>query len=237
MPQRVFTSEDQLAFADLSGDFNPLHLDPVLARRLLFGRQVVHGLHALLWSLDNHLKSLAQPLELRTVKASFQAGIGVGQTVCCLVTPQDEYQAAIQLKADNTPAVWIDITWGPLRHHWLDTLPKTSPEPEKCRQRSIEEVAAASGNISLYFNGDRAGGLFPNLIRVLPPMQLAALLATTRLVGMECPGYHSIYSSLNLTFFPNNAGGSNLNYHVTDCNTRLALVSMDVDAAGLKGQV
>ena len=237
MTQHVFTSDDQLAFAKLSGDYNPLHLDPVLARRLLFGRQVVHGLHALLWCLDYHLKSRTQPLALRTVKANFQAGIGVGQTVCCLVTPQDEYQAAIQLEADNTPAVWIDITWRPLRHHWLDTLPKTSPEPEKCRQRSIEEVAAASGNISLYFNGDRAGGLFPNLIRVLPPMQLAALLATTRLVGMECPGYHSIYSSLNLTFFPNNAGGSNLNYHVTDCNTRLALVSMDVEAPVLKGQV
>ena len=30
-------------------------------------------------------------------------------------------------------------------------------------------------------DGDLAGGLFPNLVRVLPPMQLAALLATTRL--------------------------------------------------------
>jgi len=66
MPQRVFTSDDQLAFAKLSGDYNPLHLDPVLARRLLFGRQVVHGLHALLWSLNyhlsfcNHLKSILQ---------------------------------------------------------------------------------------------------------------------------------------------------------------------------------
>ena len=103
MTQRVFTSDDQLAFAKLSGDYNPLHLDPVLARRLLFGRQVVHGLHALLWSLDDHLKSRRQPLELRTVKANFQAGIGVGQTVRCRVTPQDEYRVAIQLETDSTP--------------------------------------------------------------------------------------------------------------------------------------
>ena len=58
MTQRIFTSDDQLAFAKLSGDYNPLHLDPVLARRLIFGHQVVHGVHALLWSLDDHLKSL-----------------------------------------------------------------------------------------------------------------------------------------------------------------------------------
>jgi hypothetical protein len=112
-----------------------------------------------------------------------------------------------------------------------------SAEPEKCRERSIEEVAAASGNVTLYFNGDLADGLLPNLIRVLPPMQLAALLATTRLVGMECPGHHSIYSSLSLAFFSASTGVSNLNYQVTDCNKRLALVSMDVDAPGMKGQV
>jgi hypothetical protein len=237
MPQRVFTSEDQTAFAKLSGDRNPLHLDPVLARRLLFGRQVVHGLHALLWGLDYHLNSRKQPLELRVVKANFQAGIGVGQTVHCKVTLPDEHRVAIQLETDSTPAAWIEIALGPLRHPQRGTLPKMSPDPETCRERLIEEVAAASGNVALYFDGDLAGGLFPNLIRLLPPMQLAALLATTRLVGMTCPGQNSIYSSLDLDFFSDNAGVPNLNYHVTDCNTRLALVSMDVETPGMKGQV
>ena len=153
------------------------------------------------------------------------------------MTPQDEYRVAIQLETDNSPAVWIEISWSPSRQHWSGTLPKMSPDPETCRERSIEEVAAASGNVALYFNGDLAGGLFPNLIRVLPPMQLAALLATTRLVGMECPGHHSIYSSFDLAFFSDTAGNQNLNYLVTDCNKRLALVSMDVDAPGMSGQV
>jgi hypothetical protein len=98
-------------------------------------------------------------------------------------------------------------------------------------------MTAASGDVALYLNDDLAGGLFPNLIRVLPLMQLAALLATTRLVGMVCPGQHSIYSSLDLAFFSDNAGLPTLNYHVTDCNTRLALVSMGVETAGMKGQV
>jgi acyl dehydratase len=57
MTQHVFTSDDQLAFAKLSGDYNPLHTDPVLARRLLFGRQIVHGLHALLWGADHFFKT------------------------------------------------------------------------------------------------------------------------------------------------------------------------------------
>ena len=237
MTQRVFTSDDQLAFAKLSGDFNPLHLDPVLARRLVFGRQLVHGLHALLWSLDFHFKPQGQPLELRSAKANFQAGIGVGQTVHRRVSLQDDNQVAVQMETDSTQAAWIEVTWRPSRQQRTGALPEMSPEPEKCRIRSIEELAAASGTVALYFNGGLAGRLFPNLIRVLPPMQLAALLATTRLVGMECPGHHSIYSSLNLAFVSNRDGAASLNYHVTDCNKRLALVALDVEAPQMKGQV
>jgi hypothetical protein len=237
MTQRVFTSEDQAAFARLSGDYNPLHVNPVLARRLLFGRQVVHGMHALLWSLDDHLKTRTQPLELRLVKANFQAGIGVGQTVRCMVAVEEEYRVGAKLEADGTSAAWVEISWSPLQRRVPIKLPRMSPEPEKCRERSLEEVAAASGSVGLYLDDDLAGRLFPNLMRMMPPMQLAALLATTRLVGMECPGYHSIYSSLNLTFFSDTAGPASLNFHVADCSRRLALVSMEVQAPGAKGEL
>ena len=237
MTQRVFTSDDQLAFAKFSGDYNPLHMDPIYARRLLFGRQVVHGLHALLWSVDHYLKTPTQPLDLRTVKANFQAGLGVGQAVNCIYTTPDEHQVEIRLETDKTTAAWIQIAWSPLRQQPTGMLPATSQEPEKCRNRSLDDVAAASGNLALYFDKEYAARLFPNLVRVVPPMQLAVLLATTRLVGMECPGRHSIYSGLNLTFDSASPGVAKLNYQVTDCNKRLSLLLMDVAAPGMKGQV
>lgn len=237
MPRRVFTSDDQFAFAKLSGDYNPLHTDRVIARRSLFGRQIVHGLHALLWSVDHYLKTRTQPLELVTVKANFQAGIGVGQTVNCIYTTPDEHRVEIKLEADKTPAAWIQMALSPSGQQQTDAFPATSQEPAKCRERSLDEVAAASGNLPLYFDKESAGRLFPNLVRVLPPMQLAALLAATRLVGMECPGYHSIFSGLNLTFDAADSGAPNLSYQVTDCNKRLALILMDVEGFGMKGQI
>jgi len=40
---RAFTLDDQLGFAKLSGDWNPLHTVPLAARRHLFGRASVNG--------------------------------------------------------------------------------------------------------------------------------------------------------------------------------------------------
>jgi hypothetical protein len=237
MAARAFTSDDQLAFAKLSGDYNPLHMDPVIARRLLFGQQIVHGLHALLWSADECLRPRTQGLELRTVKANFQAGIGVGQTVNCFCMDQIEHQTEIRLEIDKTPAMWIQIAWNPSRQHQTDTILRAFREPEKCRERSFEEAARASGSVPMYLDRELAATLFPNLMRLVPPKQLAALLATTRLVGMECPGRHSIYSGLNLAFFSDCDGVPELNYHAVDGNQRLALLLMDVDAPGMRGQI
>ena len=46
--ERTFTQDDQLRFAELSGDWNPVHVDPVAARRTPYG-QIVHGVHAVAW--------------------------------------------------------------------------------------------------------------------------------------------------------------------------------------------
>ena len=43
---RVFSPDDVRTYATLSGDANPIHLDPDYARRTVFGRPIVHGLLA-----------------------------------------------------------------------------------------------------------------------------------------------------------------------------------------------
>ncbi len=50
------------------------------------------------------------------------------------------------------------------------------------------------------FRSHSGARLFPRLGRVLPANQLAAILATTRVVGMRCPGMNSLYSGLSLKF-------------------------------------
>lgn len=41
--KKVFCTEDVEAFANISRDSNPIHLDPVYAEQSMFGKRIVHG--------------------------------------------------------------------------------------------------------------------------------------------------------------------------------------------------
>ena len=41
--KRSFSEQDVNDFARLSGDFNPIHVDPEFAKTTIFGQRIVHG--------------------------------------------------------------------------------------------------------------------------------------------------------------------------------------------------
>src|SRR5208283_179858 len=47
-----FDDAEQERFASATGDFNPMHMDPIAARRTQAGAPVVHGIHYALWAID-----------------------------------------------------------------------------------------------------------------------------------------------------------------------------------------
>jgi 3-hydroxybutyryl-CoA dehydratase len=89
-PRRTITEADVAAFAGLSGDFNPLHVDEVFAASSGFGRRVVHG--ALVFSIATGLRqqmpifrgSMRALLELRSWR--FLHPVFFGDTVVVVTT-------------------------------------------------------------------------------------------------------------------------------------------------------
>ena len=82
-PARTVTEADVVAFAGLSGDFNPIHVDHESARLGAFGRPVAHGLLglAIVSGLASHSPRVATLAFLIIERWSFLKPIAFGDTV------------------------------------------------------------------------------------------------------------------------------------------------------------
>jgi len=229
MTSRTFTMKDQHDFAALSGDFNPLHVDPIGARRLIFGSPVVHGVHLLLWALEVGLKS---PVRLHTLTVGFNAPVRVGDQVSCSATLENG-TAQLQLYVDAVKVGSVECTYLPLTRRGAVT--SGSPPHGRCREIERSALPAAAGTVELMVDEAVLGASFPRLNQVLPVDQIAILLGSTRLIGMECPGLHSLYSGLNLTFDEPANGGSSLSWQVRHFDERFARLSIEVAGCGARG--
>ena len=77
----VFSPESHTDFARLSGDWNPLHMNPLAARRTQVGFTVVHGMHIVaccMESVASHFPQLSLPARL---KVRFVKPVYVGEPV------------------------------------------------------------------------------------------------------------------------------------------------------------
>jgi 3-hydroxybutyryl-CoA dehydratase len=84
---RTVTNEDIHAFADLSGDHNPIHLDESYAATTRFGKRIAHGMFgASLISavIGNELPGTGSIYLSQTLK--FLAPVYLGETVTARVT-------------------------------------------------------------------------------------------------------------------------------------------------------
>lgn len=234
--RRVFSSADRREFAELSGDHNPVHVDALSARRTLFGSPVAHGIHSALWALDAFLKGASEPCRLRSLKARFPAPIP-GEAEVLAVGEAKGRHLRLQVTVEDRPAVVVEADFGPLDSPMLDCVADRAPAAAIARARTAAEMRNARGEVELVLQRELAARLFPVLARRLPIRQLATILASTRIVGMECPGLHSIYSSLDLEFQPDLGGGDSLGYQVRRFNERLSLVDIMLDARAAKGLI
>ena len=241
MTTRSFSIADQTAFATLSGDFNPLHIDAVAARRLMFGRPVVHGIHLLLWALDTALERGGR---LTALKVTFKSPVGVDEAVTCGGAQRTGTGLRITLDLAGRPATVIDAALADAAPAPADAptdalaLPDRDPPRSECRVLAADALPEAAGTLELMLGCDRLRALFPRLAGLLPPDQIAFLLATTRLVGMECPGLHSLYSALSLKFAAPEAGAAlRLGWRVRRYDSRTSYAEISAEGAGASGQI
>lgn len=234
---RIFEMSDQLQFADLSGDVNPLHVDVNEARRLLYGQPVVHGIHGVLWALEQ-CPNLPIKWTLSNLEVEFLAPIFLNEKVE-LVCDQDKNRLhKITLKSNGS--VVTKLSFQVLRGDQTVLLwsgGEESPHQE-CKVLGFENLGNAKGQLYLSLPSKQYTTMFPRLSGTAHSYPIATLLASTRLVGMECPGWNSLYNGLRLSFQRDCAGhDSVLNYEVTKRYASMPLLKIGIAGSHFDGEI
>jgi hypothetical protein len=103
--------------------------------------------------------------------------------------------------------------------------------------KSINDISNDRGTVLLPTT-PQVEQLFPALTGSISLDQIAFLMASSRLVGMVVPGLHSLYSEILVEHSDNpNHQEPKLGYQVKHVDTRFRLITIDVNGAGLSGQL
>ncbi len=234
---QAYSLNDQTWFSRFSGDCNPLHVDPLAARRELYGQVVVHGIHGVLTALDHLLahEAGAGAKRLARLKVKFQRPVFLDRPISTVLAKRKEGQFQLHLFDGEQKLATIDGTWG------AEAMVKcagAAPGDALGRPRVLEldELAGRTGALPLWWMLEEARARWAALGRLSPDVS-AALCALTRLVGMECPGLRSVFSSFELRWDEAGASAGALQYAVTEVDPRFSLVRMQVQGAGVAGEV
>jgi hypothetical protein len=241
LASRTFTMADQIRFATISGDHNPIHLDPVVARRTQAGVPVVHGIHLLLWALDVLARVNVGPLPARRLTARFNRFLAIDEVVAVVQAKRNEASArfdlVLDLVADGLTVAQITVDFGASARMAQTLSCNTVSAPAEPYNLPFEQMEGLSGRLSFASTPESVAAMFPAASDWLGSRGVAALAASSLLVGMVCPGLHSIYRSLSVDTCDDQDPKDLLGFRVVPADTRFRLVRLAIVGGGLAGTV
>lgn len=200
----IFTPQHLRAFANLSHDRNPLHLEEHYAARTPFGRNVVYGMGLILsglgqWACD-------QPFALRSIAGHFRKPIYLYEEYAVRIVETGNF-VELQFMSGSSSRANAMFEWEHFRPSGEEAL--TAENAFHPRQiaadREYSEFDAVVAEQELKY--------CPNLpvlrelrdrIRLssqqMPLCQLSALLWASYFVGMEIPGRQALFSDFEFDF-------------------------------------
>ena len=196
---------------------------------------MVHGIHSLLWAMDTWLRGCKKKIQLKSLQVNFVNPIRLDLLVHYLLKNQTGNQVRIDLVVDNVAVAIFEFHWGYDDGQNPQCFSKCMPAREKCIEANLDGLKNESGCVPLFSHGYKASSLFPNVKKFLPGLQIAQLLATSRLVGMKCPGLNSLYSGLEIEFCERNEESQQLHYKVSDFYQYFGLVVLSINSTNLSG--
>jgi len=236
MMERTFSLHDQLLFSKLSNDYNPIHLDESWARKNYPGKIVVYGILIVLWVLEELISKGNCSSKFNNFKVDFLKPVLLGDLVTGIIDSTNKDKVIVNV-----------FTQGNLVSRL--TISRLTPEIEVIKKHELTEsnnldmpqnltfdmIKLARGSVSIEPHQEYLRLQFVNSCKFFGAGTLIEILSLSSLVGMHCPGLHSMFSSFNITLQKTSL--SRLYYKVIYANEKLGFAKLSVQGNYISGQV
>ena len=212
-----------------------MHMDVLAARRTLAGLPVVHGIHTLLWTLECLFRSQSDLSPVTFLKATFRKMVYLGDPVQVFVTHQSRGLVSVSATVNDVPVTSVDLGLEPLSLAVPPMAggPLLDPAVPICIP--FEKIGECRGRLPFGAEAAKAVEQFPAVAASLGICRVAALARLSALVGMVCPGLHSLFKGLSLV--SDAADEDYLDFEVTKVNSRIRQAMLAVKGGGWHGAV
>lgn len=198
------------------------------------GAPVVHGIHLVMWALEQVLATEPElAVAVTAIRATFRKPAYLDREIELDACREPDGSLRLALHSADGEVLEMSVRLAP-------AAPAASVAIEAWRspvapdELSRDAAATAAGSIPLAVDLDLARMRFPALCSRLDSSMLAELLALTRLVGMHCPGLHSVFAGLSLDAHQL-ARGADLTYEVAEAKLKYSMIRLRVSGPRLGG--
>lgn len=222
-------------FVDLSGDNNPMHTNSTISRRLLFGKPVIHGVYSLLFIMDTFFKETKINNKIDSLNVKFVSPIFHNDKLHVQLDYADEFHKikvfvgseikfVASLKFENEYSKNVSFAF-------TNKCPKLILP----QQVNFDKALGLKYRLNLFLDINKFLKLFPNLNCSLNYNLFSILLASTRSVGVFCPGANSLYSELKIS--KSDSFKTNFNLIVSKVYKSINLIKMNFESFNYNGQI
>ena len=215
-------------FAQLSGDYNPIHLNESEQ-----SKSIVHGIAIVISILEN--------ININTnlisgIEVKFKNYLYVDQIITLTYTKKNK-KIIVNGIYKNLDIIDVIIYY---ESEFIKFTKKNflKENPPKSKIEIFKKFNNKSfRKISLYLSIKKLENLYPR-IGISPNLNLISLLlCSTRIVGMKVPGKYSIYSSIKLDFKIHKINDLSLNYKIHKFDKRWNYLNIKVHNNFVDGEI